>query len=210
MVDPLSVFRMPPQAKITNRISSITNSFVGSIIPVVTPTSNDVAEALAVLGMRPETIECCYCGDTVTEWDHLRPLVVQKRPTGYISEIANLVPSCGKCNQSKGNKPWQTWIRSTARLSPTTRGVANLTRRIESIEAFERWRDPTLLDFEQVVDADLWTRHWDMCSQLHELMRESQATAEQIRSTIAGVALGGLGSPEEAARSAGPGLQAPA
>jgi hypothetical protein len=30
-------------------------------------------------------------------------LVEEKEPIGYISEIRNLVPVCGKCNQSKGN-----------------------------------------------------------------------------------------------------------
>ena len=48
--------------------------------------------------------------------DHLRPLVKDKEPTGYISEIHNLVPSCGKCNQSKGNKEWKAWMRRDPRF----------------------------------------------------------------------------------------------
>jgi endonuclease I len=60
-----------------------------------------------------------------------RPLVVDKKPTGYISEIQNLVPSCGKCNQSKGNKNWKLWITSEAKLSPASRGISNIENRIE-------------------------------------------------------------------------------
>ncbi len=102
----IELFRMPTPMKITGRSSSITNSFVTSIIPTIVPTEQQVKEALAVLGMDKDTFECAYCGDTASEWDHLRPLVLKKEPTGYISEIHNLVPSCGKCNQSKGNKSW--------------------------------------------------------------------------------------------------------
>ncbi|KJL26043.1 HNH endonuclease [Microbacterium foliorum] len=111
----LSLFAMPKPVRITGRSSSITNSFVNGVIPVVVPTESELQEALEILGMR-EHVTCSYCGDTSTEWDHFRPLVEKQRPTGYISEIHNLVPACGKCNQSKGNKHWLTWMRSTARL----------------------------------------------------------------------------------------------
>ena len=43
----LSLFRMPTPMKITGRSSSITNAFINSIIPVVTPTEAEVKEAEA-------------------------------------------------------------------------------------------------------------------------------------------------------------------
>ena len=180
----MSVFRMPTPVKITGRSSSITNSFVNSIIPVVRPEPSDVVEALSVLGLTPETIACAYCGDRATEWDHLRPLVVGKRPTGYVSEIANLVPACGKCNQSKGNKPWEQWILSTAALSPKARGVANLAERIGRLRAFEQWREPAKVDFVAVVGEELWEEHWRNCDALHALMRRSQETADRVQEAI--------------------------
>ena len=97
---------MPTPVKIMGRTSSITNSFVNSIIPVIEPTEQQIKRALRILEIDPQSVVCAYCGDRSTEWDHLNPLVSNKQPTGYISEIANLVPACGKCNQSKGNKPW--------------------------------------------------------------------------------------------------------
>ena len=92
----ISLFRMPTPVKITGRSSTITNSFVNSIVPVIQPSNEQVKTALNILGMDHDSIECSYCGAEATEWDHLRPLVLDKKPTGYISEIHNLVPSCGK------------------------------------------------------------------------------------------------------------------
>src|SRR5438105_7280917 len=116
-----SAFRMPSVQTMVSRKSSITNAFVNSLIPIIPPTKEEIHEALAILGMDADRVRCAYCGDRSTEWDHLRPLVVNRRPTGYISEIGNLVPSCGKCNQSKGNKNWLVWMQSSAQWCPKSR-----------------------------------------------------------------------------------------
>lgn len=174
---------MPKTVRITGRTSSITNSFVNGIIPVIWPTERQIDEALDVLGM--EKVVCAYCGDAYTEWDHFRPLVVDKKPTGYISEIHNLVPACGKCNQSKGNKSWREWILSSARLSPSTRGVSGLETRMERLEDFERWGSPTQVDFATLVGADLWDQHWRNYAAIVKLMREAEETAEAIRARMA-------------------------
>ncbi|WP_285363679.1 HNH endonuclease [Microbacterium sp. LMC-P-041] len=176
----LSRFAMPKPVRITGRSSSITNSFVNGVIPVVVPTEAEVREALKILGML-ERVTCSYCGDTSTEWDHLRPLVERQRPTGYISEIHNLVPACGKCNQSKGNKHWLIWMRSTARLSPTARGVADIEERIARLQEYEDRGVPTKIDFEAAAGADLWEKHWAHHRKLLELMRVADEEAQEIR-----------------------------
>ena len=129
--------------------------------------------------------QCAYCGHTASEWDHLRPLVVNKRPTGYISEIYNLVPACGKCNQSKGNKSWKTWIQSTAKLSPKSRGIQDIDERIRRLEKYEQWSQPTRIDFETVVGKEKWTQHWANCELVQTTMRDAQQLATDIRQTIA-------------------------
>lgn len=171
--------------KITGRSSSITNSFINAIIPVVTPTAGEVESALRVLGMNFDNYSCAYCGDTASEWDHLRPLVKNKKPTGYISEISNLVPSCGKCNQSKGNKEWEAWMRSSAVLSPNTRGIRDLEARIARLREYESVADPTRLDFEEIVGPELWSEHWKNWERVQEAMRKAQELAAQINVTIA-------------------------
>ncbi len=155
----LKLFRMPTPMKITGRSSSITNAFINSVIPVVPPTSQQIQEALSLLEMTPSSFQCVYCGDKASEWDHLRPLVIGKKPTGYISEIHNLVPSCGKCNQSKGNKHWKAWMLSNAPLSPTAQNVENISERIKRLERYEQSREPTKMNFAEIVGSDVWAEH---------------------------------------------------
>ena len=181
----LALFRMPTPMKITGRSSSITNAFINSIIPVLPPTSDQVKEALDILGLTLESFQCAYCGGVASEWDHLRPLVKNQKPTGYISEIQNLVPSCGKCNQSKGNKEWRAWMASTAELSPATRGISNVAERIKRLEAYEAWGVPTRMDFERVLGPELWTKHWHNWERVLSLMRESQELAAQLNLKVA-------------------------
>lgn len=175
---------MPKQVKITGRSSSITNVFISSIIPVITPTENQVKQALDILEMSLNNFQCSYCGSNATEWDHLRPLVKDKKPTGYISEIHNLVPSCGKCNQSKGNKYWKDWMLSTATLSPRSKDIPDLEKRIKRLEEFEAWVVPTKIDFKSIVGEETWNKHWENCEQVQETMRTAQVLAEKINIKI--------------------------
>jgi 5-methylcytosine-specific restriction endonuclease McrA len=158
---------------------------INSIIPVVVPSSEEVQQALEILGMTPETFQCAYCGSVASEWNHLRPLVKDKKPTGYISEIHNLVPSCGKCNQSKGNKEWKTWMLSTAKLSPTARGIKNIPERIKRLEAYENSKAPTKMDFASIVGQEVWARHQANLERVQSLMRESQELAAKINAEVA-------------------------
>lgn len=181
----LTLFRMPTPMKITGRSSSITNAFINSIIPVVLPSAEKVKQALEILGMTPETFQCAYCGDVASEWDHLRPLVKDKKPTGYISEIYNLVPSCGKCNQSKGNKEWKTWMLSTARLSPAARGIKDIPERVKRLEAYVNSKAPTKMDFEAIVGSKIWEQLQNNLARVQSLMRESQELATKINTEVA-------------------------
>jgi hypothetical protein len=180
----LTIFRMPTPVKITGRTSSITNAFVNGIIPCIMPTEKEIREVLTILGMA-ESVKCAYCGDKYTEWDHFRPLIQNKRPTGYISEIHNLVPACGKCNQSKGNSYWKEWILSDAKLSPKTRKIESQSVLIKRLEDYEKWSKPTNIDFEEIVGPDVWEEHWENCEKLHKMMFESQKLSDKIRFTIA-------------------------
>ena len=180
----LGVFQMPSVQTMVSRKSSITNAFVNAVIPTIPPTSAEVEEALHVLGMTCDDIRCAYCGDPKTEWDHLRPLVLDRRPTGYVSEIANLVPACGKCNQSKGNKPWREWMLSKARLSPSGRGIADLNERIARLSAYERWRKPLSVDFIAILGQEAWDHYWTLCEAAIEELRQSQQVADHMRAKI--------------------------
>jgi 5-methylcytosine-specific restriction endonuclease McrA len=47
---------------------------------------------------------CAYCGDAATQRDHVIPLV-----RGGSHTLDNLVPACGPCNRSKGDKLLNEW-----------------------------------------------------------------------------------------------------
>ncbi|MUK87769.1 hypothetical protein GMD78_05050 [Ornithinibacillus sp. L9] len=177
------VFRMPTPVKITGRTSSITNAFVNGVIPCIEPSEVEIMEVLNILGMS-DFIRCAYCGGSYTEWDHFRPLIQNKRPTGYISEINNLVPSCGKCNQSKGNSYWKDWIMGDAQLSPKTRNVDQLQLIITRLEEYERWSKPIKVSFEEIVGKEAWEEHWKNCDNLHNMMRKSQILSDEIKHTV--------------------------
>ena len=175
------VFKMPNPVKITGRKSSITNSFVNGIIPVKKPTEEEIHEALTTLGMTEDNICCAYCGDPYTEWDHLNPLIRNKRPTGFISEIHNLVPACGKCNQSKGNKRWREWMLGNAELSPQSRNIPDVSDRIRRLSEYEEKFTPIQVDFQTIIGKEKWYRHWDNCDRLHQMMEECQSLSDEIK-----------------------------
>ena len=177
-------FQMPSVQTMVSRKSSITNAFVNSIIPVIAPSEDEVFTALRILQIDPEDLRCAYCGDKATEWDHLRPLVLKRRPTGFISEIANLVPSCGKCNQSKGNKDWRTWMLSKAKLSPGTRGVSDLDARVQRLQEYEKWREVRPINFEAIVGGDLWSEYWRTCEDVISTLKKSQEFADRLKTMI--------------------------
>ncbi|MFZ7942793.1 HNH endonuclease [Neobacillus sp. 19] len=183
-MNPLKAFQMPKQVNITARSSSITNSFVNGIIPYIYPTESEVIKVLKILELNADNLCCAYCGDKSTEWDHLRPIVKNKKPTGYISDIYNLVPACGKCNQSKGNKLWNEWIVSNAVLSPKTRGVADLEGKITRLSVYEKWGNVEPIDFENIIEAEIWEEHWSNCDRLHEDMKKDQELAAVIKQKI--------------------------
>jgi len=180
----MDIFKKPTSVNITGRTSTITNAFVNSIIPGIDPMEEQLRECLEILELDPEDLRCAYCGDKSTEWDHLRQIVEKKKPTGYISDIYNLVPSCGKCNQSKGNKYWKDWIISDAKLSPKNLKVPDINQRIGRLEKYEKWKQVKKIDFENIVGTKLWAQHWNNCEKLHDMMREFQDLASQIKDKI--------------------------
>ncbi|WP_415911927.1 HNH endonuclease [Neptuniibacter sp. QD37_11] len=179
-----AVFKMPTVSKISSRTSSITNAFINAVVPVIYPDEGEIRQALNILEIKPENVTCSYCGDKATEWDHLRALVKDQRPTGYISEIRNLVPACGKCNQSKGNKPWKEWMTGEAKLSPASRRIPRLQERIIKLEKYEQWGNVKRIDIGALAGNDLWEKHWENWALILDYMKDAQHLAEIIRHKI--------------------------
>lgn len=177
-------FQMPKSLKIPGRITTITNVFVSNIIPSINPKSFEIKKVLAILEQNYNDVRCAYCGDKATEWDHFRPLVKDGRPTGYISEIRNLVPACGKCNQSKINNDWYKWMTGNAPKSPQKRGVKNLKTFIERLKKYEKWSKVKKIDIDKIVGRQALNRYWNNISKIKRIMRESQEMSEKIKAKI--------------------------
>ena len=168
---------------ITSRSSTIRSQFIRAIIPNIKPTDEEVRGCLKLLEQDPEELHCSYCGITATEWDHFRPLVEKKTTTGYVTDIYNLVPTCGKCNQSKSGRHWKVWITGKARYAPAIN--AALDRRIQILERFERWstkRTHRLTDLAR-NDQEL-SEYMKSCEDLVNSFAAYQRTAERIKKRL--------------------------
>lgn len=182
--DLLACFRMPIGSAITSRTTSIRNVFVAAIASMVRPTADEIKQVLEILELDPLDLRCSYCGDKATEWDHLRPLVKAGKPTGYPSSIRNLVPSCGKCNQSKGSTNWKEWMLGKARRSPSARGIPDVTERVQRLALFESWSNCVPLNLKDLVSPELWEKYYALQEEILSKMREAQKLALEIAHEI--------------------------
>jgi hypothetical protein len=98
---------------VSERKTTVTNAFVAAIAPVDDYDPVLSANAMTLLGQGDlEHLTCVYCGKEAETWDHLFPLVRDRRPTGDGSTLGNLVPCCKNCNSLKRNNDWKKWAIS--------------------------------------------------------------------------------------------------
>lgn len=166
------------------RKSTLTNAFVSALIPAYSPSVEEIDEALRLLYLDPFDLRCAYCGSKWHTWDHLRPLVTNCKPTGYITEIANLVPSCSPCNSSKGKSHWRKWMFGKAKGSPLARRVPDLESHAERLTAYENWREPVKIDFEGVLGSADWNRYWSLHDSVVKDMYAAQEFADALRKRV--------------------------
>jgi len=175
---------MPKARTITFRTSTVTNAFVSAILPFLQPKTSEIGEVLKILEMNRNDLRCAYCGDRATEWEHFHPVVKGRFPTGYPSSIKNLVPSCGKCNQSKGGKEWRDWITSNAPLSPKSRKIADLDKRISCLERYEKWANCSPMPLVKIVGEDVYEEYFGKLDDIIRQMKEAQKMASILKAKI--------------------------
>lgn len=74
---------------------------------------------------------------------------------------------------------------SSAKLSPTTRGIKDVPERVKRLETYENSKAPTKMDFAVIVGEDLWAQHQNNLERVQSLMRESQELAAKINAGVA-------------------------
>jgi 5-methylcytosine-specific restriction endonuclease McrA len=180
----LKCFRLPPPQTMVARKSTLTNAFVSALIPSFDATAEEIDEALRILDLDPFDLRCSYCGGSWHTWDHLRPLVTKCKPTGYVTEIANLVPSCTPCNSSKGSSHWKKWMFGKAKGSPLTRRIADLELRSNRLSEYENWREPIKVDFQSVLGETDWNQYWSLHDAVVNDMKAAQQVANALRKRV--------------------------
>jgi hypothetical protein len=76
-------------------------------------------------------------------------------------------------------------VGETAKHSPTRRGIVDLAARMERLEAYERWRSPTVIDFETVLGKEQWKTYWQLWEAINNDLRKCQDVADDCRAMIA-------------------------
>ena len=90
----------------------------------------EVRELLACFGDNPPV--CAFCGQgPITRWDHLIPVT-----QGGDTVLGNMVPACSRCDDSKGDQPFETWALGPTPGSPTSRGIGDVEQRLDKIRAY--------------------------------------------------------------------------
>jgi len=74
---------------------------------------------------------------------------------------------------------------STAKLSPTVRGIKDIPERVKRLEAYDNSKTPTKMDFASIVGQEVWARHQANLERVQSLMRESQELAAKINAEVA-------------------------
>lgn len=182
----LGNLNIPSINSITSRSSSIRAAFVKAVIPTIFPNDIEVREKLLneLYDLLPHThrgSKCAYCTSKATEWDHFRSVIKNSKPSGYSTDIYNLVPSCGKCNQSKGSKEWNVWIKSEAALSPKTLKTPYLEEEIiPNLIKFEEWSNSKTYKLTEVEIAELEV-YMSECEELIKSLYKYQEKAKAFQ-----------------------------
>ena len=191
-------FKFPSCGRTLNgRSSTIRNAFVNSIIPKGVFDYKQTKEVLIHLKQMKKDefkvhkpLKCVYCGKDANTWDHFRPTVIKKLPSGYLETVYNLVPCCSRCNSSKRGDSWDDWIKWKKNKDTKYFNKTKLTKSIKILKSFEKWSNKKIkklnlkIDLDNVnIDSDLKT-HWENLDKINKLLKKHQILAKKIQEKI--------------------------
>ena len=158
------------------RKSTFANAFASALAPYDEYTAAAVAEAMRDLEQHPDAdLQCVYCGEAAATWDHVFSRVIKGEFSGHGHRIRNLVPCCRTCNESKGRKPWRSFLE--------TRNPPDKDDRIRRMEQFLGSTNAQPINREGVkgnADEEL-KRFLEIRSQVFDLLAEADHLAVNIR-----------------------------
>lgn len=129
-------------------------------------TKDDQEAALEFFG------GCAYCGTKKARRnDHLVPVVDRG---DFVRQ--NVVPACGRCDDSKGQRDFRSWMReSTSECSLHRRGLtdAQIEQRIKRIDEWQ-------CGYKSRSEEQLFGKHFDRYQLILEKMNNLISEAQQL------------------------------
>ena len=177
-------YKMPTKSDLKSRSSTISNAFAISITPYIRPTDEELKEYYSQLKI--EEGQCAYCLGVGNGRDHLKPLVSNRKPTGYITDIHNLVPCCQRCNSSKGSKSFQEWYKSSDnvnRLKKMGLTEEKIDERYKVICSFEE-KIPARIDYKSIVGDKLWKDYIKRRNKMLEELKDNQKFCDELNKKV--------------------------
>lgn len=177
-------FKMPSKSNLTGRISTINNAFAISITPYIKPSEEEIEEMYKNLKLKEN--ECAYCLNEANSMDHLKPLVNNFLPTGYITNIKNLVPCCSSCNSSKGSREFVEWYndeKNRQRLYKRGMTEEKIIERLKIIEEYEKNVDEPL-DYSKILGEKLYKEYKEHRENLEKMLQKEQEFCNKLAEKI--------------------------
>lgn len=120
---------------------------------------------------------CVFCGaPNISRWDHL----VAIRQGGE-TVLGNMVLACARCDNSKGQQPFEEWMRGAAPGSPASRGVADIEARIARLRAYVAHYGYLVRPLDQRLTAEERVLLGQIRAQLWAAQQETEALISRYR-----------------------------
>lgn len=177
-------FKLPTKSDLKSRASTISNAFAIAITPYIYPSEEEISNFLTELCLKQG--QCAYCLGKANAMDHVKPLVKNGLPTGYKTEIRNLVPCCSACNSAKGAQDFATWYKSAKNVARLHLEGLTDTQIEERFEAISRYIDkiPQPIDYKTMLGDDMWNEYLHRKEEMISLLKENQVFCNKLNSII--------------------------
>lgn len=178
-------FQMPAKSDLKGRTSTITNAFAISITPYIRPNENELNEYYRSLEIKPGI--CAYCLKESTSSDHYHSIIKNKRPSGYITDLSNLIPCCSRCNSSKGSKDFEEWYLSSKnikRLQEQGLSTKLIQERYKIITEHVKRFEKKPLNYEQILGKDLWKEYEIRRTKMINILKDNQEFCDKLAKII--------------------------
>lgn len=176
---------MPSKSDLKSRTSTITNAFAIAITPYIKPKNIELNEYYKSLKIKPGV--CAYCLQKANSSDHYHALVKNQKPTGYITDISNLIPCCSSCNSSKGSTKFEDWYYSAKNIKRLrSLGLSDeiIKDRYDTIINHFKKYGKSPVNYERILGKELWDEYQERKAKLMETLKDNQKFCDKLLKII--------------------------